>query len=224
MAIDPRTSLVAHGKRSGLICVSMHLLSAHERKLTGLARGIRAAIVMPLLFALSFVVIRQPVMAGFAVFGAFAHLVMVDYNVDAAARSDASRDTNRPGRDPDRTWNAFLAEPLARGGGCDNSRIASKVPGSKIGREKPGSVTSRFAHGVHASSRSPYAIRLAVSPAFWLADSRTGGASPIAVALDFNSSGHIGWTARCRLLRSSWRHFCRSGDGNCRVNGTRREA
>jgi len=42
---------------------------------------------MPLLFALSFVVIRQPVMAGFAVFGAFAHLVMVDYNVDAAARS-----------------------------------------------------------------------------------------------------------------------------------------
>lgn len=78
---------MAHGKRSGLICVSMHLLSAHERKLTGLARGIRAAIVMPLLFALSFVVIRQPVMAGFAVFGAFAHLVMVDYNVDAAARS-----------------------------------------------------------------------------------------------------------------------------------------
>src|SRR5436309_14478281 len=65
----------------------MHLLSAHERKLTGLARGIRAAIVMPLLFALSFVVIRQPVMAGFAVFGAFAHLVMVDYNVDAGARS-----------------------------------------------------------------------------------------------------------------------------------------
>ena len=61
MAIDPRTSLVAHGKRSGLICVSMHLLSAHERKLTGLARGIRAAIVMPRLFALSFVVIRQPV-------------------------------------------------------------------------------------------------------------------------------------------------------------------
>src|SRR5881409_2422895 len=103
-----------------------------------------------------------------------------------------------PGRDPDRTWNAFLAEPLARGGGCDNSWIAGKVPGSKIGREKPGSVTSRFAHDVHASSRSPYAIRLAVSPAFWLADRRTGSASPIAVALDFDSSGHIAWTARCR--------------------------
>ena len=43
MAIDSRTSLVAHGKRSGLICVSMHLHSAHERKLTGLGRGEIAA-------------------------------------------------------------------------------------------------------------------------------------------------------------------------------------
>jgi hypothetical protein len=224
MAIDPRTSLVAHGKRSGLICVSMHLLSAHERKLTGLARGIRAGIVMPLLFALSFVVIRQPVMAGFAVFGAFAHLVMVDYNVDAGARSTQAAILTVLGAILIALGTLFSPSLWLTVGGCNNSWIAGKVPGTEIGREKPGSFTSRFAHGVHASSRSPYAIRLAVSPAFWLADSRTGGASPIAVALDFDSSGHIAWTARCRLLRSSGRHFCRSGDGNCRVDGTPREA
>jgi fusaric acid resistance family protein len=69
-----------------LFRVFMQLLNAHERKLTGLARGVRAAIVLPLLFALSFVVIGQPVMAGFAVFGTFAHLVMVDYSSSKGAR------------------------------------------------------------------------------------------------------------------------------------------
>ena len=64
----------------------MQPLSAHERNLTGLARGIRAATVLPLLFALSLVVIGQPVMAGFSVFGTFAHLVMVDYSPSKSAR------------------------------------------------------------------------------------------------------------------------------------------
>jgi fusaric acid resistance family protein len=65
---------------------SMQLLSRHERNLTGLARGIRAAIVLPLLFALSLGVVGQPVMAGFSVFGTFAHLVMVDYSPSKGAR------------------------------------------------------------------------------------------------------------------------------------------
>jgi hypothetical protein len=65
---------------------SMQSLSRHERNLTGLARGIRAAIALPLLFALSLVVIGQPVMAGFSVFGTFAHLVMVDYSPSKGAR------------------------------------------------------------------------------------------------------------------------------------------
>jgi hypothetical protein len=65
---------------------SMQPLSGYERIFTGLARGIRAAIVLPLLFALSLVVIGQPVMAGFSVFGTFAHLVMVDYSPSKGAR------------------------------------------------------------------------------------------------------------------------------------------
>jgi Fusaric acid resistance protein-like len=59
---------------------SMQFLDKHESTFIGLTRGIRAAIVLPFLFALSLVVIGQPVMAGFAVFGTFAHLVMVNYS------------------------------------------------------------------------------------------------------------------------------------------------
>jgi hypothetical protein len=44
-----------------------------------MARGVRAAVVVPLLFALGLFVIKQPQMAGFSVFGTFAHLVMVSY-------------------------------------------------------------------------------------------------------------------------------------------------
>jgi hypothetical protein len=62
-------------------------ISNRERRLTGVARGMRAAIVLPMLFALALLVIRQPAMAGFAVFGTFAHLVMVNYSKERAARS-----------------------------------------------------------------------------------------------------------------------------------------
>jgi hypothetical protein len=64
--------------------------SANVRNLTGLARGIRAAIVLPLLFAASLFVFRQPIMAGLSVFGTFAHLVMVDYNPAKRARLNES--------------------------------------------------------------------------------------------------------------------------------------
>jgi hypothetical protein len=54
-------------------------LTHHDRQLAGMARGGRAAVVVPLLFALGLFVIKQPRMAGFSVFGTFAHLVMVNY-------------------------------------------------------------------------------------------------------------------------------------------------
>jgi hypothetical protein len=70
--------------------VVMRAINRQERWLTGLARGMRAAIVVPMLFALALLVIKEPVMAGFAVFGTFAHLVMVNYSAAAGARSAES--------------------------------------------------------------------------------------------------------------------------------------
>ncbi len=70
--------------------VSTQAIDAQERRLTALARGIRAAIVLPLLFALALLVIKRPEMAGFAVFGTFAHLVMVNYSAANGARAAES--------------------------------------------------------------------------------------------------------------------------------------
>jgi hypothetical protein len=65
----------------------MRTLSAHQRRLAGLAQSLRAAIVVPSLFALALLVAGQPQLAGFAVFGTFAHLVMVDYESAGGVRS-----------------------------------------------------------------------------------------------------------------------------------------
>jgi hypothetical protein len=64
----------------------MNALNTHEKRLAALARSIRAAIVVPALFALALHVIKQPELAGFAVFGTFAHQVMVDYNSAGSIR------------------------------------------------------------------------------------------------------------------------------------------
>ena len=64
----------------------MEALNAHERSLAGLTRALRAAIVVPSLFALALLVIKQPEMAGYAVLGTFAHLVLVNYDAAGAAR------------------------------------------------------------------------------------------------------------------------------------------
>ena len=56
-------------------------------RFAGLARATRAAIVVPALMALALRVIGQPTMAGTAVFGTFAHLVLVSYAADGATRS-----------------------------------------------------------------------------------------------------------------------------------------
>ena len=58
----------------------METLDTHQRRLAGLARSVRAAIVLPSLFALALFVIGQPEVAGFTIFGTFAHLVMVNYD------------------------------------------------------------------------------------------------------------------------------------------------
>jgi hypothetical protein len=63
----------------------MKAVDAHQRSLAGLARSVRAAIVVPSLFALALFVFKQPELAGFAVFGTFAHQVLVNY--DAAGRA-----------------------------------------------------------------------------------------------------------------------------------------
>lgn len=64
----------------------MEALNVRQRRVAGLARAVRAAIVIPCLFALGLLVIKQPEAAGFAVFGTFAHLVMVDYDRAGGAR------------------------------------------------------------------------------------------------------------------------------------------
>jgi hypothetical protein len=58
----------------------MKASNAQERRLTGLVRALRAAIVVPSLFALALLVIKQAAVAGFTVFGTFAHLVLVKYD------------------------------------------------------------------------------------------------------------------------------------------------
>ena len=68
----------------------MKALTARQRRLAGLARAVRAAVVVPSLFALALLVLKQPEVAGFAVFGTFAHLVMVDYDPAGRARSAES--------------------------------------------------------------------------------------------------------------------------------------
>jgi hypothetical protein len=64
----------------------MKPLNAHENSLAGLARSVRAAIVVPLLFAVALLAIKQPEMAGSAVLGTFAHLVLVNYDSAGTAR------------------------------------------------------------------------------------------------------------------------------------------
>jgi hypothetical protein len=68
----------------------METLDARQRRLAGLARSVRAAVVLPSLFALALFVIRQPEVAGFTIFGTFAHLVMVNYDRAWRARSAES--------------------------------------------------------------------------------------------------------------------------------------
>jgi Fusaric acid resistance protein-like len=65
----------------------MNALNASEQRLAGLARSVRAAIIVPSLFAMALLVINQPELAGFAVFGTFAHLVMVDYDTTGKTRT-----------------------------------------------------------------------------------------------------------------------------------------
>jgi hypothetical protein len=68
----------------------METLDTSQRRLAGLARSVRAAVVLPSLFALVLFVIRQPEVAGFAIFGTFAHLVMVNYDRAWRARAAES--------------------------------------------------------------------------------------------------------------------------------------
>jgi hypothetical protein len=68
----------------------METLNARQRRVAGLARAVRAAVVIPSLFALALFVIGQPEVAGFAIFGTFAHLTMVNYDRAWRARSAES--------------------------------------------------------------------------------------------------------------------------------------
>jgi Fusaric acid resistance protein-like len=68
----------------------MTTLDARQRHLAGLARSVRAAIIVPVLFASALFVTGQPEVAGFAIFGTFAHLVMVKYDHAWKVRSAQS--------------------------------------------------------------------------------------------------------------------------------------
>jgi Fusaric acid resistance protein-like len=64
----------------------MQALNAHERNLAALARSARTAIVVSSLFAVALLVIKQPAVAGFAVFGTFAHQALVNYDPQGTTR------------------------------------------------------------------------------------------------------------------------------------------
>ena len=64
----------------------MKSLTTNRRILVGLVQSARAAIVVPSLFAVALLVIKQPEMAGFAVLGTFAHLVLVNYDAAGPGR------------------------------------------------------------------------------------------------------------------------------------------
>lgn len=64
----------------------MKAVNAHKRSLAGLARSVRAAIVVPSLIALALIVFKQPELAGFAVLGTFAHQVLVNYDTTGRVR------------------------------------------------------------------------------------------------------------------------------------------
>jgi PPE-repeat protein len=64
----------------------LNAITAHEKRLATVARSARAAILVPVLFALALLAIKQPEMAGFAVFGTFAHQVLVNYDTAGTAR------------------------------------------------------------------------------------------------------------------------------------------
>jgi hypothetical protein len=66
---------------------SVDFRNQDPKRLAGLARGARAAIVVPSLIALTLLVIKQPQMAGFAIYGSFAHLVIVNYSQSRATRA-----------------------------------------------------------------------------------------------------------------------------------------
>ena len=60
--------------------------AVRTRHLAALVRAARTTLVVPILFTAAFVLIGQPEMAGFAVFGTFAHLLLVEYDPRGRAR------------------------------------------------------------------------------------------------------------------------------------------
>ena len=75
--------------------ISMQATSERERRLTGLARGMRAAFVVPMLFAPALLVVKEPgTWPDLAVFGTFAHLVMVNFSTAGGAKIVGMRRTD----------------------------------------------------------------------------------------------------------------------------------
>lgn len=64
----------------------MKALNDHEKSRAALARSVRTAVVVPSLFALGVFAVKQPQLAGFAVFGTFAHQMLVNYDNAGTAR------------------------------------------------------------------------------------------------------------------------------------------
>src|SRR5271170_5509436 len=62
------------------------MIGAVDKRLVGLTRSVRAAIVVPSLFAFALLIIKRPEAAGAAVLGTFAHLVLVDYDAAGDTR------------------------------------------------------------------------------------------------------------------------------------------
>ncbi len=122
------------------VWLPMPVPDARQRRFSGMARGVRAAILVPTLFGLALLVIRDRMEAGFAVFGSFAHLVMVNYDRRTKARFIESATLTTLGivmvtlgtlASSDvrlAAGGAFLAGALAEFPGLDRPRIAPIRP------------------------------------------------------------------------------------------------
>ena len=89
--------------------------------LSSLKFAIRAAVLMPAVFAVATQVLQDPQLAVFAAFGSFALLAFVDFRGTARSRLTAYRLAGRGRRRAGRARHAVLAQRLA-GGRLDGRR------------------------------------------------------------------------------------------------------
>jgi hypothetical protein len=200
----------------------MQATSERERRLTGLARGMRAAIVVPMLFAPALVIVKEPDMAGFAVFGTFAHLVMVNYCHGRWGEIVGMRRTDPPGCDRGDRWHTRVGISLAGGRRRSHRGSPGGVAGAGQGARRCHPPCPAL--GVHAGGRNTHTAPYFAAGVVWLAARRHDCAAGLAVAVDsssvrwFGGEGLLGPERLDVLSVHRKCRLCRSSNGTCRLD------